>query len=47
MRMLCLDMNLIATVACQSLVMLMLPELRLPIIFIMLSIVLFSASRAD
>jgi hypothetical protein len=47
MRMLCLDMDLVATVARQSLVMLMLPELRLPIIFIMLSIVLFSASRAD
>jgi len=40
-------MNLIATVARQGFVMLMLPELRLPIILIMLSLVLFSASRAD
>lgn len=47
MRMLCLDMNLIATVARQGLVMLMLPEFWLPVIFIMLSLVLFFASRAD
>jgi hypothetical protein len=40
-------MNFITTVARQGFVMLMLPELGLPIILIMLSIVLFSASWAD
>ncbi len=47
MGMICLYVNLVAAAACQGLVMLMLPELRLPILCIMLTIVLFSASRAD